>query len=47
MFKVFICYAREDSKSAMRLYYDLKKSDLDPWIDKKSLKGGQNWKASH
>jgi hypothetical protein len=41
---VFISYAREDSEAARRLYKDLKRSGLDPWLDKEELIAGQNWK---
>ncbi len=30
--KVFISYAREDIETARRLYHDLEKAGLDPWI---------------
>lgn len=43
---IFISYAREDSEAARRLYDDLKKSGLIPWLDKESLIPGQNWKNS-
>ena len=40
---IFISYAREDSEAARRLYEDLKKAGLTPWLDKKELLPGQNW----
>jgi hypothetical protein len=40
---VFISYAEEDSKSAKRLYDDLKRTNLTPWLDKESILLGQNW----
>jgi hypothetical protein len=40
---VFISYAREDSNAAKRLYEDLKKANLNPWLDKESILPGQNW----
>jgi tetratricopeptide (TPR) repeat protein len=43
---VFISYAREDSDAARRLYNDLKKVGLNPWLDKESLIAGQNWKIA-
>ncbi|WP_020586084.1 toll/interleukin-1 receptor domain-containing protein [Desulfobacter curvatus] len=43
--KIFISYAHEDKLSADELYSDLKHLGLSPWLDKKSLLGGQNWKA--
>jgi formylglycine-generating enzyme required for sulfatase activity len=41
--KVFISYAREDRKTALKLYQDLKKAGLDPWLDQKNLLPSQNW----
>ena len=43
--RVFISYAREDEKAAIRLYNDLKNSDLpiQPWIDKEDLLPGTNY----
>jgi TIR domain len=42
--QVFISYAREDYGIAERLYNDLKRAGLDPWLDKKKILGGQHWK---
>ncbi|MCL5035987.1 MAG: TIR domain-containing protein [Chloroflexi bacterium] len=44
--KIFIAYAHEnrDTKDALRLYDDLKEANCEPWIDKKDLLGGKNWK---
>jgi hypothetical protein len=39
--KVFISYAREDSKAARRLYDELKNAGLDPWLDQESILPGQ------
>ncbi len=41
--KVFISYAHEDQRAAERLYRDLKKMGLEPWLDKLKLLPGQNW----
>ena len=41
---VFISYASEDSHVAERLCEDLKHAGLIPWLDKKDLIAGQNWK---
>lgn len=42
--KIFICYAREDYEIAGRLYDDLKAANVTPWMDKKDILVGQNWK---
>lgn len=41
--RVFVSYAREDSKAAFRLYEDLKRAGLRPWLDEEDLLGGQDW----
>ena len=41
--QIFISYAKEDKISAMRLYNDLIKSELSPWLDTERLLPGQNW----
>jgi hypothetical protein len=38
---VFICYADEDIDKAKRLYKDLKNANLNPWLDKESLRAGE------
>jgi hypothetical protein len=40
---VFISYAREDSVAALRLYEELKRAGLWPWLDKEDLLPGQDW----
>jgi hypothetical protein len=40
---VFISYAREDYQPALRLYQDLQRTDLQPWLDKEELLPGQSW----
>ncbi len=42
--RVFISYAREDKAMAQRLYDDLKKNGVAPWLDVEALLPGQNWK---
>ena len=42
--RVFISYAREDKTMAQRLYDDLKKNGVEPWLDDENLLPGQNWK---
>lgn len=41
---VFISYAREDQSWAERLYMDLRKQEINAWLDVRSLKAGANWK---
>lgn len=43
MSSVFLSYAREDSSAAERLYMDLRRAEIDVWMDKKSLLPGQTW----
>jgi DNA-binding winged helix-turn-helix (wHTH) protein len=43
--RVFISYAKEDTKYAERLYRDLKVAGANPWMDTKNLKPGQRWQA--
>jgi len=42
--RVFISYARDDYETASRLYHDLIKAGFHPWLDKKNLRAGENWK---
>jgi hypothetical protein len=44
--KVFISYAREDYEYAKRLYNDLRKAGLDPWLDKTSIPPGKDWEIA-
>jgi hypothetical protein len=41
---VFISYAREDREWAERLYMDLRKEDVNAWLDIRCLAAGANWK---
>lgn len=41
---VFISYAREDKRIAERLYMDLRRNNLNAWLDTKCLLPGQNWR---
>ncbi len=43
--KVFISYAREDLETAKKLYHDLKRAGISPWMDKQDLLPGQNWQV--
>jgi hypothetical protein len=42
---VFICYTREDSDAAKRLYIDLTNAGKNPWLDEISILPGQVWKT--
>ncbi|MCP4353240.1 MAG: protein kinase [Desulfobacterales bacterium] len=44
--KVFISYVKEDFYIADKLYNDLKKNGVKPWMNKKDNFAGQNWKKS-
>lgn len=41
---VFISYAKEDIDVATRLYNDLKRAGLKPWVDVNDLLPGQRWR---
>jgi hypothetical protein len=43
---VFISYAREDSPEAEKLYEILKEAGTKPWMDKKEIRPGQNWRLA-
>lgn len=40
---VFISYAREDQAWAERLYMDLRKQEIDAWLDVRCIPAGANW----
>jgi hypothetical protein len=40
---VFISYAQEDSEAARRIYKELKRAGLNPWLDDELLLPGQIW----
>jgi len=42
--KVFISYAKEDEKYALKLYNELQSSNISPWIDKHDIFVGEKWK---
>lgn len=44
--KVFLSYAREDSKKAEQIFNDLTKHGIDVWFDKISIDAGQKWQES-
>ena len=39
---IFLSYAEEDYPSAKRLYDDLKEAGLNAWLDKETLRPGEN-----
>ena len=41
---VFISYAKEDINFAQKVYDYLENLGFEPWLDKKKLLVGQNWK---
>jgi hypothetical protein len=41
--RVFISYAREDGDLAARVYGALQGAYIDPWLDRHSLEGGDDW----
>lgn len=43
--KIFISYAKEDRIIALRIYDDLIRAGLQPWIDCRDLQPGQRWKV--
>lgn len=46
MASVFISYARENEKQALRLYSDLRRAGVDVWLDREALLPGQQWKTT-
>src|SRR4051794_18393165 len=40
---VFLSYAKEDRAKAIRIYEQLKKLNLRPWLDQHHLTPGQDW----
>ncbi len=41
--RIFISYATEDAPQAEALYDALHAAGLNPWMDRRNLKAGQNW----
>ncbi|MGE0085342.1 MAG: TIR domain-containing protein [Desulfococcaceae bacterium] len=44
--KVFISYASEDYAIAKKLYDDLNREGISPWLDREDLLPGQNWRTT-
>jgi TIR domain len=45
MSRVFVSYAHRDLPNAERLYHDLGAAGHKPWLDRHSLKPGEDWRA--
>lgn len=43
--RIFISYAREDKKFAVKLADDLRKEIANVWMDEREIEAGQNWTA--
>lgn len=44
MVRIFLAHANEDKAQVFELYDRLKQQGYQPWLDKKDLQGGQNWR---
>ena len=44
--KIFISYGHEDYQAAKRLFDDLRRAELEPWLDQEHLLGGQPWEVT-
>lgn len=42
--KIFICYAKQDAMKAEEIFDELNRIGIDPWLDKKKLLLGDDWK---
>ena len=45
MIRIFLAHASEDKAAVTDLYYRLKESGFEPWLDKVNLLAGQSWRA--
>ncbi len=43
--RIFLAHAHEDKEAVLKLYERLKKAGYKPWLDKKDLIPGQNWRS--
>ena len=43
--QIFLAHAHEDKEAVLELYDSLKKAGYKPWLDKKDLIPGQNWRS--
>jgi signal transduction histidine kinase len=46
MRRPFISYAREDYETAVRLHDDLCRAGLMPWLDRKAIRAGEDWRLA-
>lgn len=46
MYDVFISHAHENHRRALRLYRDLKRFGVKPWIDTEDILGGEDWRLA-
>ena len=44
--QIFLAHANEDKPEVIKLYERLKKAGYQPWLDKKNLLPGQNWRTA-
>ena len=42
--RIFLAHAQEDEAAVIQLYNRLKQAGYNPWLDKKDLLPGQNWR---
>ena len=43
--RVFISYAREDYATAKRLFDDMARLAVEPWLDRECMLPGQRWES--
>lgn len=46
MRRPFISYAREDYDTAVRLHDDLRRAGMTPWLDRETIRAGEDWRAA-
>lgn len=46
MRRPFISYAREDYEIALRIHDDLRRAGLVPWLDRKNIRAGEDWRMA-
>ena len=46
MYDVFISHAHEDHRRALRLYRDLQRFGVRPWIDSEEILAGEDWRLA-